>query len=120
MSENHPAYSHHIFVLPFAAKGLESFPKSSNWKELSQDANELPYLNVEAGEKRERLKYAYRRYFNKEAEELIFRNPELVTNYAYTGLEKGDVYRISYYNKYSELKCYNLTLDYIMLRYFPI
>ena len=119
MSENHPAYSHHIFVLPFAAKGLESFPKSSNWKELSQDANELPYLNVEAGEKRERLKYAYRRYFNKEAEELIFRNPELVTNYAYTGLEKGDVYRISYYNKYSELKCYNLTLDYIMLRYFP-
>ena len=119
MSENHPAYSHHIFVLPFAAKGLESFPKSSNWKELSQDANELPYLNVEAGEKRERLKYAYRRYFNKEAEELIFRNPDLVTNYAYTGLEKGDVYRISYYNQINKLECYDLTLDYIMLRYLP-
>ena len=52
MSESQSVYSHHIFVLPFAAKGLESFPKSSNWKKLSQDANELPYLNVEDGEKR--------------------------------------------------------------------
>ena len=119
MSESQSVYSHHIFILPFAAKGLESFPKSSKWKKLSQDANELPYLNLDDAEKSERLKYAYRRYFNKEAEELIFRNPELVTNYAYTGLEKGDVYRISCYKEGSELECYNLTLDYIMLRYLP-
>ena len=119
MSESQSVFSHHIFVLPFAAKGLESFPKSSKWKKLSQDINELPYLNLDDAEKSERLKYAYRRYFNKEAEELIFRNPDLVTNYAYTCLKKGDVYRISYYNQINKLECYDLTLDYIMLRYLP-
>ena len=51
MSENQSVYSHHIFVLPFAAKGLESFPKSFKWKKLSQDTNELPYLNLEDAEK---------------------------------------------------------------------
>ena len=56
MSESQSVFSHHIFVLPFAAKGLESFPKSSKWKKLSQDTNDLPYLNVEAGEKKRAFK----------------------------------------------------------------
>ena len=29
------------------------------------------------------------------------------------------MYRISYYNQIDKLECYDLTLDYIMLRYLP-
>lgn len=120
-------YSTHTFILPFVFNH-GSVPasdfQSSNWQRLSDTGLDLPYLSalVDSDEEgaevvRNRVNYAYARYFNSEAKEINYRNSDLVQNYRYKN-DKHSRYRISY-TEANTLKVYQLPIKYIFLRYLP-
>ncbi|HEL9629610.1 TPA: hypothetical protein U0K61_000746 [Streptococcus suis] len=120
-------YSTHTFILPFVFN-QGSVPasdfQSPNWQRLSDTGSDLPYLsalvdsdNEGAEVVRNRVNYAYARYFNSEAKEINYRNSDLVQNYRYKNGENS-LYRITY-NEEHTLKVYQLPINYIFLRYLP-
>lgn len=120
-------YSTHTFILPFVFNH-GSVPasdfQSSNWQRLSDTGSDLPYLSalVDSDDEgaevvRNRVNYAYARYFNSEAKEINYRNSDLVQNYRYKN-DKHSRYRISY-TEANTLKVYELPINYIFLRYLP-
>lgn len=115
MTGNQKHYSHHHFILPFVIKGRDKnfkLKKSTDWKSISKHAD-LPYLA------KQNIAYAHQRYFNDEAMEIIIDSQELVQNYLYRNPEHFTAYRISYFAENDVLKHYDLTLDYVLLRYHP-
>lgn len=134
MTADSKEYSQHVFILPFLIKNKEKHLEervSKNWEEI-KNVEELPYFYGNA-----LTSYAHQRYFNSEAEEIMYNNANLVRNYRHKPKEDQSNlrYLITYYieneNKKEkkdqdtsnipeyQLANYDLKVDYILLRYLP-